>query len=169
MTRRGGVGLVREWTTPSPRTRRGSSLGGCGFSPDGKLFVLHCYTDNSVVVHDATTGKRLRTVRGLANRLAAFAVTPDGQRLHTVERDGTLKEWRLTPDEPVRIEAGGRIETLSMRGLDRADGRWLVARLANRGNLAPGGNEIVRAWDTSGKEWKEFKARPRSPWRATGS
>jgi serine/threonine protein kinase/WD40 repeat protein len=133
---------------------------GASFSPDGKEFILHCYTDNSIMIYDSTTGRRLRIVRGLASRLAAFALTPDGKRLRTVEPDGTLKEWSLTPDQPVRIEAGGRIATMNSGGLERsADGEWLAAQLENR---APGGNEVLRAWRTSGKESKELRLRPRN-------
>jgi WD40 repeat protein len=143
-------------------TRGGRSLGAT-FSPDGKQFILHVFADNSVVIHDAITGQRLRTIRGLGHGLAAFAVTPDGQRLRTVEPDGTLKEWDLTPDQPVRIEAGGRIDTLTNQGLERsADGEWLAAYLAGSAN---GGkdNDTVRAWHTAGKVSKEFKYHPRDP------
>jgi WD40 repeat protein len=142
---------------------RGGRTLGARFSPDGKLLVFHQFAENSLAVHDATTGRPLHKIRGLGLGLAAFAVTPDSQRLRTVEPDGTLREWGLAPDQPVRIETGGRIDTNFHQGLEcSADGEWLAAYFAGGSNGGPG-NDTVRAWHTAGKVAKEFKYHPRDP------
>ncbi|HET6471215.1 MAG TPA: caspase family protein, partial [Pseudomonadales bacterium] len=63
------------------------------FSPDGRIVALV----DSAQIHlaDATTGAELAVLRGHRSDIASIAFTPDGTRLLSGGRDGSLRIWSV--------------------------------------------------------------------------
>jgi WD40 repeat protein len=64
------------------------------FSADGKRLVSGGYFDNTVRVWDAATGQEVRCYEGHTDAVTRAAFFPDGRRLVSASRDGSVRIWR---------------------------------------------------------------------------
>jgi WD40 repeat protein/serine/threonine protein kinase len=112
------------------------------FSPDGKRLATGAVAwsgtgaliDRAIRVWDAETGQELYSLKGHAMEVTSVAFSPDGSRLASASRDGTVKVWNATTSQKARAVPEG---ILSL------DGKHLAG---------PAGNE-VKVWDTqTGRE-----------------
>jgi WD40 repeat protein len=69
------------------------------FSPDGDRIAWVDRTEAEIC--DATTGRRLLTLRGHTARVMSVAFSPDGDRIATASRDRTIKLWDASTGEEV--------------------------------------------------------------------
>jgi WD40 repeat protein/serine/threonine protein kinase len=137
----GDDGAVKVWDAQKGRevlTLRGRR--DVAFSRDGRHLAL---LDETVVrVCDATTGAEVLTLRGHSSEVRSVAYDPDGKRLASASKDGTVKVWDL----------GAGLELLS---LPAHMGEVLgVAFSPNGQRLASaGGDGAVKVWDArTGRE-----------------
>lgn len=72
------------------RLRKQFGVFALAYSGDGKRLVSVGGEDNSLVFFDSATGQDLLTMRADAHR---FALSPDGKRLVSASRNGTLRIW----------------------------------------------------------------------------
>jgi WD40 repeat protein len=104
---------ITDW--PRGEGARAELTGPLTFSADGRLLAVGTteYPQPgsregwALAVIDVATGKRLRTLRGHADRITAAAFAPDGSALVTASADGTALVWDLTGLRPGPAKAGG--------------------------------------------------------------
>jgi WD40 repeat protein/tRNA A-37 threonylcarbamoyl transferase component Bud32 len=64
------------------------------FSPDGTSFALHCVKWNGAIqIHDAASGRLVRTLAGHRERVMSLDFSPDSARLLSGGMDQTVKLW----------------------------------------------------------------------------
>ncbi|MEJ7602437.1 MAG: protein kinase [Kofleriaceae bacterium] len=66
-------------------------------SPDGSRIAI-AQVDRTVRLHDAETGKVLRTLRGHTDMVQNLAFSPDGTMLATSSYDKTVRLWELSTE-----------------------------------------------------------------------
>jgi WD40 repeat protein len=109
-------------------------------SPDGRLVAA---SGDDVKVWEVSTGRELHTLRGHTRLIPLLAFSPNGRRLVSGSRDGSVILWDVvTGQETFRFHPGGTICCLTFS----PDGRRLLA--ASR----PGAFEVsflggVTIWD----------------------
>jgi WD40 repeat protein len=142
---------VRLWDPPSGAVVQvleghTHSIEACAVSPDARRIATasaaavegdgaHRVTGD-VGIWEATTGRRLRTLRGHADRVHAAAFSPDGSLLATAAADGTVVLWDAARGEPVDRLAGhrGPVQACAFS----PDGSLLATA---------GDDQTVRLWD----------------------
>jgi hypothetical protein len=152
------------------------------FSPDGTRLASGAL-DGTVIVWDAPTGTRLRTLKH-THRVWSVAFHPDGTRLAAGAGDGTVRIWDLTSgQEPLLFfktggeevfgvafsPDGNRLASTTAKGLtlwDAATGQELL-QLEGHTNpvwsvaFSPDGTRLATAgWDRTVRIWD---ARPATP------
>ncbi|HEY5937779.1 MAG TPA: protein kinase [Kofleriaceae bacterium] len=85
-------------------------------SPDGSR-IATTLGDRSVRLHDAETGRVLRTLRGHTDLVLDVAFSPDGTMLATSSYDKTVRLWELSTDRH-RVLRGhsGSVDFIAWRG-----------------------------------------------------
>src|SRR5262249_53449307 len=93
-----------------------------------------------IKVWDAATGKEELTLRGHTDAVTGVVFTPDGSRLVSGSRDGTVRVWAPTTQEARTLRAGPDVTSVAFS----PDGRRVAAGGAAR---------AVKVWDAgTGKE-----------------
>jgi serine/threonine protein kinase len=160
--------IQRTLEDPAPTLRSGYGLPGLGgggfFSGEGRDTQFICVIDNTIHTFNLATGRPGRTFRGHVNPIVAAETLPD-QRLRTIETDGRLKEWDLSPKiaplvAAVEVEMGGLPPTVRM-AYTIAPGGGHVA-CVDRGKGAPKNDQpwTVRVWDLAANRTTSFDAGP---------
>lgn len=92
---------------------------GVAYSPDGKWIAsagmgnpYHFNQPNriqpgEVILWDAATGDRLRTLRGHTHNISCVTFSPDGRMLATLSLDNSIRFWNPITGEEVQILAAG--------------------------------------------------------------
>jgi len=85
-------------------------------SPDGSR-IATALGDRTVRLHDAETGRVLRTLRGHTDLVLDVAFSPDGTMLATSSYDKTVRLWELSTDRH-RVLRGhsGSVDFIAWRG-----------------------------------------------------
>ena len=78
----------------------GGTILGVRFGPEGAR-VLAAAADNSIEVHEAASGRRLRVLRGHWKKALNAAFSPDGQRIASIGDDQTARIWSLADGRPL--------------------------------------------------------------------
>jgi WD40 repeat protein len=79
----------------SQRQRHGGMIGAIAWSADGKWLASGGgFTDRTVRLWDAATGKQLREFKGHGSNVVVLAVAPDGQLAASVDISGQLCVWQ---------------------------------------------------------------------------
>jgi WD40 repeat protein len=89
-----------------------ASVGDVGFSPDGKFITIAEWMNRPIHVHDAATGRRLRTLRGHEGFVNGLQFHPDG-RLFSCSWDNTIRAWDVAQDQEVRVLSGNPLPVIS--------------------------------------------------------
>jgi WD40 repeat protein len=105
------------------------------YSPDGKRLATPG-PDNTVLVHDAATGRAVLTLRGHEKPVAALAFAPDGNTLFAMDRGEAVRVWDADGKERLRI-AG------------RKTRRAGFALAPDGKTIATAGEDGVRLWDAA--------------------
>jgi WD40 repeat protein len=142
----GTPALVAQGTGPPGQVRRHdwdyAHVYHSAFSLDGRLYAAGG-DSNCVRVWNSADGKQLDEFHH-ADWITQIAFTPDGGRLLTGSKDGTVHLWDLATSEELRKFEGLLSATLS------PDGATVLSSL-------PGGG--VRWWNlTTGNELHKFVA-----------
>jgi WD40 repeat protein len=134
---------------PLPRVSRTGIMATIFFSPEGKRFAIYSYGEpRSLSVHDATTGKVLKTlVAGQYGGLRGGAFSPDGRTLALAQSDGRAQIFELATGK-VRHTCGTPYEFKTERGtLSSLDGNPMWSGEAAAAPLAfsPDGTMVAHA------------------------
>jgi WD40 repeat protein len=122
-----------------------AAVGSIAFSADGTTLAGTC-RDGKLRLWDAQSGALKRTLAWDASDKAVFLPTP-ADLLAAVAGDGAIKLWDPRTGQRIQRPLG---PAPGMRQLAFSGDRKLVAAAGPR---AEGGSEnIVRVWDSSGKE-----------------
>jgi RNA polymerase sigma factor (sigma-70 family) len=133
------------------------------FSPDGAVLAVYGL-NNAIQLHDAPTGKRLRSLGGhkVASghvTVADVAFTPDSKVLISAGADGTIRLWDLaagTEKRQIATDAPGHRLTLSADGKLIAFQGWVTAK-GKEGQLFTVLDRQLRLLDAlSGKELRQI-------------
>ncbi|MFH0953041.1 MAG: protein kinase [Verrucomicrobiota bacterium] len=121
--------------------RKAAEPEACAVSSDGSLF----FADG--IIWDRATRREKWALKGHAAWISAAAFSPDGKRIVTGSRDGTMKIWD--------VETGRSLVTL--RGHNKSV--WDVAFSADGKKLLSGGADgRAVLWDASGKYFNSLGA-----------
>lgn len=170
--------VVRRWEAASGKALgtfaapRGTTLAA--FSPDARVVAL-ANTDNSVRLHDTSTGKELSQIKGRQAGASALAFAPDGKvlaargnddfiRLYDVARGTELRAINVRPEPAARaggtviiFGGGGRRSNGTGPGVAFSpDGRLLVAPVSN--NEGGAGNALAFFDAATGKELRKIES-----------
>ena len=135
------------------------AVAALALSPDGRTLALPAR--NAVARWDVQTGKEMRTFTAHSDRIESIAFGPEGRRVLTAGRDGTLLLWNVDGTE-IREIADGHYVTRETPFNRAQDVGWFRVR----GLFAPDGKSVatlgwrgqVFLWDANtGKVLLEFK------------
>ncbi len=108
-TPQSGETILWDTTTGRERSRmvRDDQVTCVAFSPDGRLLAAGGL-DDSVVLYEAATGHRIRTLNcfealGPRRRVAGIAFSPDGCRLASASWDGAIRVWDVATGRKTNI------------------------------------------------------------------
>jgi WD40 repeat protein len=82
-----------------------AAVTSVAFSPDGKLLAAGI-ADGTVVLQDATTGRRLAVLRGHKAAVESVAFSPDGATLASGSLDNSVILWDVASRRPLRTLSG---------------------------------------------------------------
>jgi WD40 repeat protein len=120
------------------RLRHGCTIEAVAFSADGKT-VVSAASDGSIVLHDALTGKRLRSFKpetpDSASAAGVIAFAPDGRSLAAGWGRGPVTVWQ--------VATGKRVGQFQLTDRDLG----LLAFSQDGGILAGGAGGVVHIWD----------------------
>jgi WD40 repeat protein len=113
---------------------------GLAFSPDGRLIATAC-ADGGVRLHEAATGKLVRTLEKSEGPVRAVAFSPDGKTLVSGGADSLIRVWETDTGKPMQKLTGHTADVVALAF--SPDGRWFAS-----------GSEDYTAmvWDLEGKE-----------------
>jgi WD40 repeat protein/serine/threonine protein kinase len=130
------------------------------YSPDGRLIASAgggnpyfgtqgpgSIQPGEVILWDAATGKRLRTLGGHKHLVQSAAFSPDSQRLITASLDGVAKVWD--------VATGTELRTLPLRAVPDVRGASASATFSPDGKLvATAGGKGIEVWDVTSEGTK---------------
>ena len=140
-----GTVLLRDLETGNAAGLTGhGSLSSMALSPDGTLLASG-YPDGTVRLWDAATRRRISTLKGHTDRVAAVSFSPDGSLLATAGgwQDKTIKLWDVSTRELIGTLEGHTAWVAAVSF--SPDG----ALLASAGGY---GDRTVKLWDVAARE-----------------
>jgi RNA polymerase sigma factor (sigma-70 family) len=112
-------------------------VSGVAFSPDGKLLLLACYWEPTILVWEMSTGKELRRFHGDKEGIDALALSRDGKLLASAGHDGSIRLWETAGWKELRRMTGHKDRIRSL--VFAPDGKTLYSTSVDR---------TLRIWDT---------------------
>ncbi len=133
------------------RFRQGDCVTCVAFTPDGKAVVSasrETYSDGTLRLWDAATGKELRRFVGPEWGVGGFAISPDGKLLASTSKesslDATTRLWDLKTGKELHKLKGSR-------------GPNYGVAFSPDGKVVAAAETVVRLWDVkTGKLLREF-------------
>ncbi|HXG08709.1 MAG TPA: sigma-70 family RNA polymerase sigma factor [Gemmataceae bacterium] len=160
----GFAGIFIAWEAATGReVRRFADVPHFGgwpppLSPDESL-IAAANEDGTIRLHDAATGKEVRTLQGHEKSIWTMRFSTDGRRLYSSSSDGTIRGWDVaTGRELLRLTTNDE----EVYGLVVSpDGRWLASCSQKR---SPRGDYPITIWDlTTGREAQRLVPRLERP------
>jgi WD40 repeat protein/tRNA A-37 threonylcarbamoyl transferase component Bud32 len=128
---------------PEPAGDPGSGFASLTFSPDGER--LAASAGRTLLVWDAATGKEILTLSGHDRPITRVAYSPDGRRLASASRNGSVKVWDAFTGEKCLTLSG---HTIDVHGVAYSpDGRRLVTAAGGTTRGGERSNCEVKIWD----------------------
>jgi WD40 repeat protein/predicted Ser/Thr protein kinase len=109
------------------------------FSPDSSWLATGA--ERSVRVWDVANGTLLTTCQGHAEAVQSVAFSPDGARLVTTSRDGTVRQWDSRTGQEVE-QPYDRHRAIMYSAVYSPDGQWVASAGADR---------AIRVWRARGR------------------
>lgn len=83
------------------------------FSPDGRLLIAidSVRSGQTARIFDVAIGREVARLQGHTGPIVAAVFSPDGDRILTASRDGTVKVWNASGRELMTLPDGGRVPT----------------------------------------------------------
>ena len=104
------------------------------FSSDGTRFVLA--SSSRVIMYNAQTGERIKTLKGHTNEVNSANFSPDGKRIVSASSDETVRIWDAETGEEIKTLPG---HTYSVNSANFSpDGRYIVSASLD---------ETIKIWD----------------------
>jgi WD40 repeat protein/serine/threonine protein kinase len=118
---------------------------------DGRL-VINVPDDRTVYLRDAGTGRDAAVFRGHEDDILGAAFDPDGRRVVTPSRDGSVRVWDAEDRDGYATILRGHTSALADVAFS-ADGRFLLTAYSMKYEVSgsTGGDREVRIWDASGR------------------
>jgi WD40 repeat protein len=107
------------------KLHKGQLSNVIAYSPDGKFLAVAGLGQESIVLYDPNTGKRLAVFPGTIENVVSLAFSPDGQRLATGGTNATLRVWEVVDMAEIAVlkQFRGAVVSLAFS----PDGQWLAA------------------------------------------
>lgn len=100
-------------------------VGGIAFTPDGKFFAVGG-SDRNVYIFDAADKKSVGKISGNSKPIISLAISPNGEKLVAVEKDGFLRVWDWqTRSQTNQVESRFPFALRSVKF--SPDGKYLLA------------------------------------------
>src|SRR5262249_33989836 len=93
--------VLRRFADP-----RGKAMEGVAISPEAGLSAQSEF-DGTIHLHDAASGKRVRTLKGHTVLAAPLVFGPGGKRLFSRGYDGTVRVWDVVAGKELHKFTGG--------------------------------------------------------------
>jgi WD40 repeat protein len=146
----GADGMVRVWST----ALESESLAVPGqeimaFAPDGRHFatvgVGLMWAGTQVKIHDVSTGRVTRVLKGHTDWVFGVAYSPDGARVASAGRDGTVRVWDVATGREAAALRGHSSQVF--RVAYSPDGAHLASSGFRGTPERPGPDAEVKTWD----------------------
>jgi WD40 repeat protein len=120
------------------------SISALSFSPDGSTFFSGSW-DETAVLWDAETGKKIHTLKDVASGVSALAYSPGGEKLVVGSWDKSATMWDAKTRKLIRTFSG-HVEAVTALAFSE-DGTM----------LATGGeDQVAILWDTSSENSRQI-------------